>query len=75
MARKGYLFAVGGGAYVGLELLYRGRSHISMFAAGGACFLLLGKIRQAHKKESETMKKFHSLAETKFMRDLFEIKI
>ena len=39
------LFALGGGAYVGLELLWRRRSHISMFAAGGICFLLLGKIR------------------------------
>ena len=44
MIRKAVLFALGGGSYVGLELLYRGRSHISMFAAGGACFLLLGKL-------------------------------
>lgn len=40
------LFSVGGGAYVGLELLYRGRSHISMFGAGGLCFLLLGRLRE-----------------------------
>ena len=39
-------FLAGGGAYVGLELLWRRRSHWSMFAAGGICFLLLGKIRQ-----------------------------
>ena len=39
-------FALGGGFYVGLELLWRRRSHVSMFAAGGICFLLLGKIRQ-----------------------------
>ena len=39
------LFCVGGSAYVGLELLYRGRSHISMFGAGGLCFLLLGQLR------------------------------
>ena len=32
--------------YVGLELLWRRRSHVSMFAAGGICFLLLGKIRK-----------------------------
>ena len=42
--RKSVLFSLGGGVYVGLELLYRGRSHISMFAAGGLCFLLLGKL-------------------------------
>lgn len=40
------LFCVGGSAYVGLELLYRGRSHISMFGAGGLCFLLLGRLRR-----------------------------
>ena len=39
-------FCLGGGAYVGLELLYRGRSHISMFGAGGVCFLLLGALRR-----------------------------
>ena len=38
------LFCLGGGSYVGLELLWRGRSHSSMFLAGGTCFLLLGKL-------------------------------
>ena len=38
------LFLVGGSAYVGLEWLWRGWSHISMFFAGGVCFLLLGKL-------------------------------
>lgn len=42
--RKGILFGIGGGGYVALELLYRGRSHISMFAAGGLCFLLIGQL-------------------------------
>ena len=40
------LFALGGGAYVGLEKLWRGRSHGSMFLAGGTCFLLLGQLRK-----------------------------
>lgn len=40
------LFVLGGGGYVGLELLYRGRSHYSMFLAGGVCFLLLGRLRR-----------------------------
>ena len=44
--KKTALFSVGGGAYVALELLYRRKSHISMFAAGGTCFLLLGKLRK-----------------------------
>ena len=42
-----FLFLVGGSGYVGLELLWRGRSHISMFLAGGVCFLLLGWIGKA----------------------------
>ena len=37
---------LGGAAYVGLELLWRGRSHISMFLAGGTCFLLLGRLNR-----------------------------
>ncbi len=41
------LFYLGGCAYVGLELLWRGRSHGSMFAAGGLCFLLLGGLNRA----------------------------
>lgn len=45
------LFAIGGGIYVGLELLWRGRSHISMFAAGGVCFLLLGGLRRLRLRE------------------------
>lgn len=39
------LFCLGGAAYVGLEMLWRGRSHGSMFLAGGSCFVLLGKLR------------------------------
>ena len=42
--KKSILFAAGGCAYMGLELLWRGWSHGSMFAAGGTCFLLLGKL-------------------------------
>lgn len=44
---KAMLFSIGGAGYVGLELLWRGRSDISMFLAGGACFLLLGGLNRA----------------------------
>lgn len=47
IVKKVALFLIGGGAYVGVELLYRGRSHSSMFLAGGACFLLLGRLQKA----------------------------
>ena len=42
------LFIAGGAGYVGLELLWRRRSHSSMFFLGGACFLALGRLRSAH---------------------------
>lgn len=38
------LFSCGGLAYMGLEVLWRGYSHSSMFLAGGSCFLLLGRL-------------------------------
>lgn len=37
-------FLLGGWAYVGLEMLWRGRSHGSMFAAGGLCAVLIGHL-------------------------------
>ena len=45
-AKRIALFGIGGSAYVGLELLYRGYSHISMFRAGGLCFLLIGQLKK-----------------------------
>lgn len=38
------LFLLGGTAYVLIELCWRRRSHPSMFAVGGFCFCLIGKI-------------------------------
>jgi len=48
--RKCALFCLGGLGYVALELLYRGRSHISMFLAGGSCLLLVGKLNHTQPK-------------------------
>lgn len=39
----GYL---GGMMYVSIELLWRGRSHPSMFFVGGLCFLIIGSINE-----------------------------
>ena len=44
--KKVALFCAGGLGYVGLEYLWRGWSHSSMFLAGGTCFLLLGKLNK-----------------------------
>lgn len=46
--RKSILFYLGGSAYMGLELLWRGRTHGSMFLAGGTCFLLIGHLNHVH---------------------------
>lgn len=39
---------MGGTGYVLLEMLWRGWSHITMFFAGGTCFLLLGGLEKAN---------------------------
>lgn len=36
-----FLFLLGGGGYAALELAWRGTTHWTMFAAGGACLCLL----------------------------------
>lgn len=38
------LFYIGGMIYTGLELLWRGFTHSSMFLLGGLCFLLIGAL-------------------------------
>ena len=50
--RKSILFYLGGSAYMGLELLWRGRSHGSMFLAGGLCFLLIGHLGEVRPRLS-----------------------
>lgn len=42
--KNSLLFYLGGMLYCGLELLWRGRTHGSMFLLGGACFLMLGRV-------------------------------
>ena len=52
MGIMGYLteFFIGGGAYVTLELLWRGWSHVSMFPAGGLCLVLVGHLNEVRPK-------------------------
>lgn len=38
---RGALFLLGGGAYIGLELAWRGATHWTMFLLGGACLCWL----------------------------------
>ena len=48
--KNSLLFYTGGTVYFSLELLYRGRSHGSMFLAGGLCFLLIGHMNRVEPK-------------------------
>lgn len=45
------LFLIGGFAYGGIEILFRGYSHISMFLAGGICFILIGLINELYSRD------------------------
>ena len=40
------LFGIGGLTYIAIELLWRGRSHWTMFIIGGLCFVLIGAINE-----------------------------
>ena len=41
-----FLFNVGGLLYILIELIWRGRSHWTMFLLGGICFIYLGLINE-----------------------------
>ena len=45
-AERIFAFLIGGSAYVSIELLYKGQSHITMFFAGAICFLLLHMLEE-----------------------------
>ena len=40
------LFVFGGLMYMGVEILFRGYTHLSMFFVGGLCFVLVGGINE-----------------------------
>ncbi len=41
-----FLFGVGGGAYVAIELIFRGKTHWTMAIVGGICFILCGLLNE-----------------------------
>lgn len=42
------LFLIGGFTYGGIEIIFRGYSHVSMLVAGGICFILIGLINEVY---------------------------
>ena len=43
---EGILFFIGGRLYTWFELLWRGRTHWTMFLVGGLCFVIIGLINE-----------------------------
>ena len=50
-----FLFYLGGMCYAGLELLWRGFTHWSMFVLGGLCFVLVGNLKRLCPKRKLTL--------------------
>lgn len=46
VCKTAILFVFGGLVYFGLEVLFRGHSHWTMFALGGFLFLILGELNE-----------------------------
>lgn len=46
LAKPLILFCIGGFSYIIIELLWRNRTHWTMFFVGGMCFLLVGLINE-----------------------------
>lgn len=43
---EGVLFLIGGGLYTWFELIWRGRTHWTMFIVGGLCFVIMGILNE-----------------------------
>jgi uncharacterized membrane protein len=43
-----FLLLVGGTAYITIELIWRGRSHWTMFILGGICFIIIGLLNEIY---------------------------
>lgn len=54
MKKSLLLFVTGGLIYVLLELAWRGRTHYSMFIAGGLCLVFINKICYDYLRNSST---------------------
>jgi len=50
------LFVIGGSIYYGLEMLWRGYSHFSMFITAGISFLIIGCLNEVYTWEMSFLK-------------------
>lgn len=51
------LFLIGGRLYTWIEILWRGRTHWSMFILGGICFVIMGLLNEYHFEWNESLMK------------------
>ena len=49
------LFLIGGRIYTWIEILWRHRTHWTMFILGGVCFVIMGLLNEYHFKWSESL--------------------
>ena len=46
LLKYGFLYCVGGSIYYGIEILWRGFSHWTMFCLAGTCFIFAGLLNE-----------------------------
>lgn len=56
LVKPSVLFVIGGLLYISIELLWRGRTHWTMFIVGGFCFLSVGLINEAFEWDMSLLK-------------------
>lgn len=52
---EGILFLIGGWTYTWMELVWRGRTHWTMFLLGGLCFVVVGLLNEHHYKWNQSL--------------------
>ena len=52
LLKYGFLYCIGGAIYYGIEILWRGYSHWSMFLLAGQCFVFAGILNEIQSWET-----------------------
>ena len=52
LLKYGFLYCVGGSIYYGIEILWRGFSHWTMFCLAGMCFIFAGLLNEIESWET-----------------------
>lgn len=52
LLKYGFLYCVGGSTYYGIEILWRGYSHWTMFCLAGMCFIFAGLLNEIESWET-----------------------